>query len=104
MRLGVEKFLDYRPQQFFADVNTNHFGDGNGEDVIGYERVKSIAILFEVVEGSTESNVSKSYSYQTKFVIAKNIPDLEPYWGKTNATKNWFMGGVSKSGLFTNKQ
>ena len=102
--IGSGKIFRLQTSTIFADVNTNHFGDGNGEDVIGYERVKSIAILFEVVEGSTESNVSKSYSYQTKFVIAKNIPDLEPYWGKTNATKNWFMGGVSKSGLFTNKQ
>lgn len=75
-------------------VNPHHF-DGTS----GYEQVKAIAIIGEVVESVDDSDDLKILN-KTKFVFARNIPS-----GTTmnEAIKDWKFGNVTNT-FFTNKQ
>lgn len=84
--------------QIFAQVNPNHFGDENGEDVEGFTRVKSIAVVYNVAD-ENESYIP----YETRFILAKNIPNIAGFREKENAIADWFVGPPSKT-IFTNKQ
>lgn len=105
----VQKVVDdvyptfYIPlSQIFQNVNPNHFGDENGEDVDGFERVKSIAVVYDVID--EDGDTGEYFAYSLKFILAKNIPNLENYWGKDNALKTWFFGSPNKETLFNKKQ
>ena len=88
--------------QIFAQVNPNHFGDENGEDVEGFTRVKAIAVVYDVDDGE-EVGGDVYIPYETRFILAKNIPNIAGFREKENATADWFIGPPSKT-IFTNKQ
>lgn len=96
--------LSSEDQNLLPTVNENHFGDANGNDVSGFERVKAIAIVYDIVDQTEEQNIGKEIPYKTKFVVAKNIPNLPAFYGKENALKDWYVGSPNNDILFTKKQ
>lgn len=85
----------------FANVNVNHFGEREEEQ--GFEKVKAIAIVYDIIEGEGQEGGGVYIPNKTRLVVAKNIPDLEGYREKENALKNWYVAPPNKN-IFTNKQ
>lgn len=98
------KAIEIPLSSIFENINPNHFGDQNGEDVEGFDRVRGIAIVYDVVEEDTTENVGIQIAYKTKFIIGRNIPNIEGFYGKENVLKSFVIGAPNKDAIFTNKQ
>jgi len=100
----IENFVDtysnicrLNLRDVFADVNANHFGDNNHNDVEGYERVKAIAVVYDIIEPNTETGVD--IPYKAKLVAARNI---DKNLNKFNALEFWILQALHKTTYFFN--
>jgi len=74
-----------------TNVNEKHFTDDND-----YERIKAIAIVYDV-----PTDINTTNDYKVKFTIGRNIPSN---WTRADAIKSWYIGTVNKDTVFTNRQ
>lgn len=79
----------------FSNVNSNHFGNNYHQDVEGYERVKAIAVVYDIVETNTETGID--IPYKNKLVMARNIPQN---LSKFDALEFWIIQALNKNTYF----
>ena len=85
----------------FTDVSDQHF-----LKTPGYQKIRAIAIICDVSlspEPPTpgEETINPTTPGKTKFVIARNIPEL---WTRDDALYSWIFGAPKKNVVFKNKQ
>ena len=81
----------------FANVNSNHFGDSNHNDVEGYERVKAIAAVYDIIEPNSDTGVD--IPYKAKLILARNI---DKNLNKFDALEFWILQALNKTTYFFN--
>lgn len=80
----------------FAEVNENHFAE---EAVPGYTQAKAVAVVYDTINSSTDNPNVPFTAGKTKFIIARNISDGDPF-----GTFTWVIVQPKFETIFSKKQ